>query len=175
MISAMDIDNKRFEQAKPGYRPDEVDSFLREISSSFKALQKEKEETEKKMNVLVEAVKKYKQEEEDLKNAMIMAQRQSREIIAEAQQKAEQIIADANVKSDEIAASVGDRLEKNQAAFTDLKREVADFRTNLLNMYREHLNLINDIPEFDEDDEEEEDGFAEENGEPVSLIKETAE
>ena len=172
MVTAKDIDTKRFEQAKPGYRPDEVDDFLRDVSASFKKLERDKEEIEQKMNVLVEAVKKYKQEEEDLKNAMIMAQKQSREVVAEAHHKAEQIIAEANIKSDEIVSSTGARLKNNQAALESLKKEVSDFRTNLLNLYRDHLNLINNIPEFDEEEEEEE--APEESG-SISLIKDTAE
>ncbi len=153
MLTVKEIDSKMFQQAKPGYSPDEVDEFLREVSQSFKELQKELAEKDKKMSFLVETVKKYKQDEEDLKGALIYAQKQSREIIAEAQQKAEQIIAEANVKSDEIVGSTAARKVREQEAFDRLRREVADFRSNLLNMYRDHLSLINNIPELDEDDE----------------------
>ncbi|MDD7428498.1 MAG: DivIVA domain-containing protein [Oscillospiraceae bacterium] len=155
MITAKEIDSRMFEQAKPGYKPEEVDEFLKEISDSFKELQAQLAEKDKKMAFLVETVKKYKQDEEDLKGALIYAQKQSREIIAEAQQKAEQIIAEANVKSDEIIGSTSVRRVREQEAFDTLRREVSDFRTNLLEMYRDHLSLINNIPGLDEEDEEE--------------------
>ena len=32
MLSAKDINNKKFEQTRPGYKPEEVDDFLREIA-----------------------------------------------------------------------------------------------------------------------------------------------
>lgn len=155
MITAKEIDSRMFEQAKPGYKPEEVDEFLKEISDSFKELQAQLAEKDKKMAFLVETVKKYKQDEEDLKGALIYAQKQSREIIAEAQQKAEQIIAEANVKSDEIIGSTSVRRVREQEAFDTLRKEVSDFRTNLLEMYRDHLSLINNIPGLDEEDEEE--------------------
>lgn len=161
MITAKEIDSRMFEQAKPGYKPEEVDEFLKEISASFKELQAQLAEKDKKMAFLVETVKKYKQEEEDLKGALIYAQKQSREIIAEAQQKAEQIIAEANVKSDEIIGSTSVRRVREQEAFDTLRREVSDFRNNLLEMYRDHLSLINNIPGLDEDDEEAEETAAE--------------
>ena len=150
MLTVKDIDSRMFEQAKPGYKPEEVDEFLKEISESFKALQDELAEKDKKMSFLVETVKKYKEEEEDLKGALILAQKQSREVIAAAQEKAEQIIAEANVKSD------------------------ADFRSNLLNMYREHLSLINNIPELDEEEDEEiaEETFSEKNEDTAPVITE---
>ncbi|MCI5751079.1 MAG: DivIVA domain-containing protein [Oscillospiraceae bacterium] len=161
MITAKEIDSRMFEQAKPGYKPEEVDEFLKEISDSFKELQAQLAEKDKKMAFLVETVKKYKQDEEDLKGALIYAQKQSREIIAEAQQKAEQIIAEANVKSDEIIGSTSVRRVREQEAFDTLRKEVSDFRTNLLEMYRDHLSLINNIPGLDEEDEEVEDTAAE--------------
>lgn len=153
MITPQEIDNKRFEAEKNGYSTDEVDEFLKEISASVSQMQREKEETDKKMAFLVETVKKYKQDEEALKDAMIFAQKQSKEIIEEAKKKAEEIVAEAHVKSEEIIGSTSTRLDTERAAFDTLKAEVADFRTNLLNMYREHLGLINSIPGLDEEEE----------------------
>lgn len=174
MLTVKDIDSRMFEQAKPGYKPEEVDEFLKEVSESFKALQDELAEKDKKMSFLVETVKKYKEEEEDLKGALILAQKQSREVIAAAQEKAEQIIAEANVKSDEIVGSTAIRREKEEEAFGRLRREVADFRSNLLNMYREHLSLINNIPELDEEEDEEtaEETFSEKNEDTAPVITE---
>ena len=35
MITAKDINTRRFEQAKPGYKPEEVDEFLKEIADQI--------------------------------------------------------------------------------------------------------------------------------------------
>ena len=66
MITAKEIDSRMFEQAKPGYKPEEVDEFLKEISASFKELQAQLAEKDKKMAFLVETVKKYDTHEFDV-------------------------------------------------------------------------------------------------------------
>ena len=58
MLSVKDINNKRFEQAKTGYKTEEVDDFLREIASDIARYQREKEEAEKKIEVLVESAQR---------------------------------------------------------------------------------------------------------------------
>lgn len=156
MISAKDINNRQFEQTRPGYKPEEVDSFLREIAMQITQYQREKEEAEKKIEVLVESVREYKKDEEALKDALIAAQKQSRTIIAEAQSKAADILADANVRAKEIIGSTTVQLEKEKRCLAKMQQEVSDFKASLLSMYKEHLNQITAIPDYDDDDSENE-------------------
>lgn len=171
MITAMEINTKRFEQAKPGYKPEEVDEFLNQIADQIGAMTKEKEDTEKKIEVLVESIRRYKADEEALKDAMIGAQKQARAvmeeargkaeaIVYEAQQKAEQIISAANVKADEIIGSTAVRAKKEQETLERMQNEVTTFKSNLLSMYKAHLELITSLPEADSDDAEEESASA---------------
>ena len=131
MITAKDINTRRFEQAKPGYKPEEVDEFLKEIADQINAMLKDKEDTEKKIEVLVESIRRYKADEEALKDAMIGAQKQGRAVIEEAKGKAETIVAEAQ------------------------QNAVTDFKSRLLTMYKSHLELITALPENDEPAEEE--------------------
>ena len=167
MITAMEINTRRFEQAKPGYKPEEVDEFLNQIADQISVMTKEKEDTEKKIEVLVESIRRYKADEEALKDAMIGAQKQARAvmeeakgkadaIIYEAQQKAEQIISAANVKADEIIGSTAVRAKKEQETLEKMQTAVTEFKSNLLSMYKAHLELITSLPEADSDDAEEE-------------------
>ena len=137
MITAKDINTRRFEQAKPGYKP-----------------------------VLVESIRRYKADEEALKDAMIGAQKQGRAVIeeakgkaetivAEAQQKAEQIISAANVKADEIVGTTAIRAQREKAELEKMQNAVTDFKSRLLTMYKSHLELITALPENDEPAEEE--------------------
>ena len=154
MLSVKDINNKRFEQARPGYKPEEVDDFLREIAHQITQYQKDKEETEKKMAVLVESIREYKKDEDALKDALIGAQKQGRAVIAEAQEQADKIIADAKVKADEIIGSTRVQLEKEKRCLVKMQQEVSDFKASLLNMYKQHLEQITSIPDYDDEEEE---------------------
>lgn len=168
MITAMEINTKRFEQAKPGYKPEEVDEFLNLLADQISTMTKDKEDTEKKIEVLVESIRRYKADEEALKDAMIGAQKQARAvmeeakfkadaIIYEAQQKAEQIISAANVKADEIIGSTAVRAERERETLEKMQTAVTEFKSNLLAMYKSHLELITALPESeDEEDETEE-------------------
>lgn len=166
MITAMEINTKRFEQAKPGYKPEEVDEFLNQLADQISKMTKEKEDTEKKIEVLVESIRRYKADEEALKDAMIGAQKQARAvmeeargkadaIISEAQQKAEQIISAANVKADEIIGSTAVRAQKEQETLERMQTAVTEFKSNLLSMYKSHLELITSLPESDTEEQEE--------------------
>lgn len=156
MLSVKDINNKRFEQARPGYKTEEVDDFLREVASEIARYQREKEEDEKKIAVLVESVREYKKDEEALKDALIGAQRQGRAVISEAQAKAEEILAEARSKASEIIGTTKVQNEKEKRCLVKMQQEVSDFKANLLNMYKQHLEQITAIPDYDDFDEEEE-------------------
>lgn len=125
---------------------------------------KEKEDTEKKIEVLVESIRRYKADEEALKDAMIGAQKQGRAVIeeakakadaivTEAQQKAEQIISAANVKADEIVGSTAVRAQREQETLEKMQNAVTEFKSNLLAMYKSHLELITSLPETEESEE----------------------
>ncbi len=156
MISAKDITAKQFDKATFGYKPEDVDDFLREVAMTIAQLQKDKEETEKKMEVLVDKVREYKSDEEALKAALIGAQKQGRLVIAEAEETAKKIIADANYEADRIVGSTRIDIVKEKECLARMQQEVSDFKSNLLEMYREHLEKITNIPDYDTDDEEEE-------------------
>ena len=154
MLSVKDINNKRFEQARPGYKTEEVDDFLREIARDIERYQRDKEEAEKKIAVLVESVREYKKDEEALKDALISAQKQGRSVIAEAQAQADKILSEARAKAGEIIGSTKVQLEKEKRCLVKMQQEVSDFKANLLNMYKQHLEQITAIPEYEDDSEE---------------------
>ena len=171
MLTAKDINNKKFEQTRPGYKPEEVDDFLREIALQITQMQKDKEEIEKKIEVLVESVREYKKDEDALKDALIGAQKQGRAVVQEAHEKAEQIIAEAHVKAEEIIGNTRVQLEKEKHCLSKMQQEVSDFKQNLLTMYKAHLEQITTIPEFEDDDEEAETAAAPVEEKPVEQPK----
>jgi cell division initiation protein len=158
MLSVKDINNKRFESSKIGYDPTEVDSFLREVSNSFKQVLSEKEELENKMTVLAESIREFRRQEEDLKNAMLDVQRAKRTAVESAKDESKQLLAEAHEQAKAIIGNTTAKLNAEKAAYEKLQNEVADFKAGLLSLYRDHLALIQAIPaeepEIDEEEEE---------------------
>ncbi|MBQ5310897.1 MAG: DivIVA domain-containing protein [Oscillospiraceae bacterium] len=172
MITAQEVRKKSFEQSKLGYKTEEVDDFLDQIAAQLDEYEKSHEETERKMEVLVQTVRRYKDDEEAIKDAMVDARRQKQAIITEAQESAEKIIAAANVKADEIVGSTSDKLEKEQKALEQMQSAVKKFKTEILGMYKEHLKLITSLP-ADTDEEEEYETETEEIYEEADDIEAT--
>lgn len=134
-MNAKDILSRRFEKATfNGYKTDDVDEFLREISGEYSQLQKDKNELERKLEVLADKIREYRDDEDALKDALLLAQKQGNQIvndskaaaeklqketqeavdkqIAEAQAKADKISSDADEYSKRITKETNERADK---------------------------------------------------------------
>ena len=108
MITAKDIRKKKFEKIKFGYNPEEVDAFLAEVESDLRLMEQELADANNKVQLLADKIREYKASEEDLKNALIGAQKQAREVLAEANAKAAAIEEDAKAQASAMHAAAFD-------------------------------------------------------------------
>lgn len=91
-MNAKDILSRRFEKATfNGYKTDDVDEFLREVSGEYSQLQKDKNELERKLEVLADKIREYRDDEDALKDALLLAQKQGNQIINESKASAEKL------------------------------------------------------------------------------------
>lgn len=116
-MNAKDILARRFEKAAfSGYKTDDVDEFLREVSNEYSQLQKEKNELERKLEVLADKIREYRDDEDALKDALLLAQKQGNQIVNESkaaaeklrqetQEAAERQLKEAQEKSDKLTTS----------------------------------------------------------------------
>lgn len=161
MLTLNDIINVSFKKANfSGYRMEDVDNFIDQVGDSYDALikktieQKEQlealeEENKKliqKIDVLAEKIEEYRNEEDEIKNALVSAQKLGEASIREARHKAEIIVKDANLKADRIVANAKIEIAEQQKQLDNLKKAVSDFRSKMLDVYREHLTLIDALP-----------------------------
>jgi len=161
MLTVNDIINISFNKSNfGGYKTEDVDVFIDEVKESYELLIKknieQKEANEslaeenkkllKKISLLAKRVEEYRQEENEIKNALISAQKLSEAAIREARHKAEIVIKDATIKADEKVTSVDDEVEAKKEELEKMRQIVSDFRKMLLDKYKEHLTLINNIP-----------------------------
>ncbi len=91
-MNAKDIITRKFEKATfNGYKTDDVDDFLREVSNEYAQLQKEKSELERKLEVLADKIREYRDDEDALKDALLLAQKQGNAIVSESKSAAEKL------------------------------------------------------------------------------------
>lgn len=159
-MNAKDIASKKFSKAAAGYKPEEVDEYLRDIALAYAKAIKEKEENEAKIVKLVEKINEYRNDEDAIRDALLVAQKQGNRIVAEAKAEAEKIVGEAQEKHDAMVAEIaGDcekikiqEVEKVRAAIKEendkLNAVVAASKTQI-ELYNDKLTkLKNEVTDF---------------------------
>jgi cell division initiation protein len=171
-MNSKDISSQKFEKVSFGYKQEDVDDYLNRVSAEFSRLEQENLEVNKKLQILADKVREYRQDEEAVKEALLdakkaghrtinEAKRKSDEILAEANMQAEKIVSDAvSTAEDEVNALRSD-IESEEKNLAKVQKLVSDFKKELFDMYKTHLELISSMPDIDED---EDDDSADEDG-----------
>lgn len=92
-------------------------------------------------------------------------------ILTNAKEEAERVVNEANAKSKEILGGINRKVTKESLVLEMMQKESTMFKQRLVSMYKEHINLINKLPEIvDEelDQKEAEETAAEAVSEPVT-------
>ena len=167
MITSKDIRNKRFEKGAFGYNLEEVDAFLSQLEAELDEMERERAEANNKIQILADRVREYMRDEEALKDALLMAQKQGKQVVREANEKAESIVNEAKEKAAEIEEETERQhqleMEKNRQEIEaehqyliDAKRRVTEFKKSMFEMYKEHLTAISAMPDFEAEIQEKE-------------------
>ena len=99
--------------------------------------------------MLAEKVEQYREDEDSLRSALIGAQKLGDSVIRESKSKAEYILREAQAQADQILENAQKSIEKEQMALIKMQKEVTKFKNRLLTLYRQHLEMISALPEYD--------------------------
>ena len=150
MYTPDDIRNIQFTKSMGGYKTAEVDPFIDKCADTVEALLREKAELTKKLEVLADKLVEYRNDEDNIRTALLSAQRLGDTVVREANHKAGLILEDANIKAEKITSAAKRSIQEEEAELERIKREVTAFKKKMLSMYREHLTLIDALPELKE-------------------------
>ena len=134
------------------YRDTDVDDFVDQCADTVQALTARIDELNQKMEVLADKLVEYRNEEDSIRSALLSAQRLGDSIVREAKQKAELMLDDARIKADKIKENARREIGDEELELKRIQKEVSDFKAKLLDMYRQHLSLIDLLPEVREED-----------------------
>ncbi len=155
MMTLEEIKNVSFRKANiGGYRVEDVDDFIDKIEETFGAMAQESRTSRQKIQDLNAKLTECKSKEESIGQVLLNAQRQADSVVREAGQKAQIILEDAKNEAQELVFHAQEEIDGQKEAIETLKREVALFKAKLLSVYREHLTLIDALPDNDEEKEE---------------------
>ena len=78
-------------------------------------------------------------------------------LTSNAKAEAEKILDDANKEAKDILGNINRKVTHESLVYEMIQKEASEFKSKLINMYREHITLINDLPEIVEEQLNEED------------------
>ncbi len=156
-MTSADIKNVTFDKKFGGYKAEQVDEFLDALEKEFQDLQDKNADLTKKISVLVEKIEEYRNDEANMKEALLGAQKLGAKTVKEAEEKAANIVEKAELEAKEIIEKVqideqvmrqelDEKIQKQKDYLVSLETEVADFKDKLLKSYKVHTDLINALP-----------------------------
>ena len=204
MMTPSQLKEYEFKTAgRNAYKADDVDEFFAEVAANYTKMFHENGELVRRVGLLADRLEKYKMEEDQIKSAVVSAQRaadiivrDAKNSVADAESEAEAVLAAAKseaelIKSDAEKQAIADselllsmtrdkaqdiiRKAKEEAqsillaAYADaksamgaanrtmtseslhydmLKKEVAQFKSDILSQYKAHIELISKLPDL---------------------------
>ena len=133
MLTPQDVRSVQFEKNLRGYRTEDVDRFLDKVEEQLREDDAQAEQLRKQIADLTaenqklhDELKSFEADGEMLKSALINAQRMGENVIREANQK---------------------RLAEERE-YDRVRLEVTRFKSDVLNLYRSHVESLSRLPEF---------------------------
>lgn len=97
MLTPAQVKNHRFDLTGRGhYRADDVDRFFDEVYESYSQMFKENGDLVRKIGLLADKVEEYRKDEDNIRAALLTAQRMADKIVKEAKESVDGKLADAN-------------------------------------------------------------------------------
>ncbi|WP_302212245.1 DivIVA domain-containing protein [uncultured Ruminococcus sp.] len=139
MLSPNNIKGKSFDTEKNGYSKDDVNEFLAQVAEDYAEVVKANQDTEAKIIKLVEKINEYREDEDAIQQALVVAQKESNKILTEAKTQAHDMIESA--KSEQV------RLAEQSAA--ECERIVKEHKEKCAELIRNNTEItekkINEI------------------------------
>ena len=151
MLTIDEIREISFRRAgKNGYNAADVDEFIDDVTATVEQLMAEKNDYLRKMEILAGKIEQYREDEETVRNALITSQKLNDSTLKEAQNKADYIIRSAEKKRRAILTEAEMATEREKDKFEAVHAEVAALRREVLELYKKHTALVQELP-TDED------------------------
>ena len=150
---------EKFSRVLRGYDPDEVNSFLDKVIAKVEAMVKEIDEKEKQIasyktleeenKKLNDKIAQFSRMEENLKRAILIAEKTSEQIKLTAYQERDIIVSDAKKNANRIVNEALLKAEEIEKETDNLRRNLIVFKRRLRENLETQLELVDDIEKID--------------------------
>jgi cell division initiation protein len=120
-VTPLDLRQLRFRTSFRGYNPAEVGAFLAEIADDYEKALRDNDRVKQELSRVQAALDEHREQERNLRNTLLTAQRLADEIRENARQEAARIVREAEGRADLL-------LQKTQARLEDVQRDIDGLR-----------------------------------------------
>ena len=146
MLTPLDIHNQEFRRVLRGYSEDEVDDFLDRVVADFESLIKENAALRQEMEDLRTRIEQYRNLENTLHNALIVAQETAEEVKQSARQEAQLVVREAEGEAARLIHLAEGRVQEAEERLAMVQREAVAFRAQLRSQLETQLELLRGEP-----------------------------
>ena len=139
MITPQDIQTKEFSHGVRGYKEDEVDIFLDELTTDYDALINENIQLKAQVEELSSKVKEYKDQEGAVIKTLETAKSLMSDISASAEKRADILIKNAEIDAAAIVREAQDKLKGLKAEEAQITDRIAAYKSRFKSMLEAEL------------------------------------
>lgn len=136
MLTPADVKNRTIKTTMGGYNKKDTDEFIASILESFEELNNENKKLKEKLTSLSDGIQYYKNLEDNLQKALVLAEKTSDETKSAAKAEAANIVSLAKAEASDIVSKAkleADELIKNTKSDIDKNVVEAQHKANILN------------------------------------------
>lgn len=178
MISIEDAKNVQFKNSVKGYKKEEVDKFIDEVVATLEQNKKEKIELVKKLDILAKRIEQYRKDEEDVRGALINAEKVKGSAVKQAEEKVAALLEEAKAEAKRIIYDANASVVAQKNNYLKLQADAVVLREQLLATYNNHIRMLEDLPtsaDIGQAKIELDNQYPTEPVQPVTLIKSSEE
>ncbi len=147
MISLEDIKNVSFRRAKfGGYKPEDVDNFIDDLQVSYEELLRERDEMIAKIKKMKSFLDKFQAEDVSIRDVILNARAVAEKSLSDAKIETQNMIAEAEESSKKMIEEAKKEVSIQNEIAERIKAESSKIKEKLADIYKSHMELINNIP-----------------------------
>ena len=141
-FTSLDVRYQEFKRGLRGYAVDEVRDYLSRLADHLNELSEQNEDLLKKVAQLEEELQSHRRNEEELKRAVVAAERIAREVKQQASREAELIIKEAQSVKEQTLREAVEHVKRVQRDLDSLRRERDLFKEQFRAMLESYLKSL---------------------------------
>jgi cell division initiation protein len=146
-LSPLEITQREFGRKFRGLDPEEVHTFLEQISEEMTRLVQETTDRAAQIQRLEAQLRVHQEREDSLRNTLVSAQKMTDEIKANATREADLVLKEAELKAERLLEQAHRKLAQVQAEIAELVRQRDLFAAKLRGLLKTHLELLDFQPD----------------------------